>query len=95
MDYFGFMIFDELHKTIVENGSPGLLKCKKIKNFRELRPWPPAAARSAALRATSLAPYVAMWTRFARPLLQNVLLYTKVVLQPQPVLYWGLTLICK
>ena len=88
MDYFGFMIFDELHKTIVENGSPGLLKCKKIKNFR-------AAVRSVALRATSLAPYVAMWTRFARPLLQNVLLYTKVVLQPQPVLYWGLTLICK
>ena len=26
MDYFGFMIFDELHKTIVENGSPELLK---------------------------------------------------------------------
>lgn len=54
---------------------------EKMDNFRTL-----AAARSVALHATSLTPHVAchvtVWTRFARPLLQNVFLQTQVVLQP-------------
>jgi len=87
MDYFGFMIFDELHKTIVENGSPELLKRKKIKKNPGAAPPDPRRSSfgGAPRHLTCAIRSSAAWTRFARPLLQNVLLQTQVVLQPQPV----------